>query len=203
MSVDKNIQKTKICPFCSEEIKLDAVKCRYCGEFLNKELKKSERINPEENLPIKKDRQSLNGIFAAIFVIIMIGFPSFLGLGGIIPSMVAGIFAGLWVWVIDKLPGMQWQKVLILILTISLTYGLTTVLLNNTNLFQQINISKGDNKLNDCLDTAKNQYRLNWDKQCSDTNQNDSCKLPTATAQLLEDRLNSGKQECYYKFGSK
>ena len=31
---------TKKCPFCAEEIDIEAVKCKHCGELLTKEAKK-------------------------------------------------------------------------------------------------------------------------------------------------------------------
>ena len=42
----------KVCPHCAEEIKMDAVKCRYCGEQVpsREEIEKSTAVFPNAHI---------------------------------------------------------------------------------------------------------------------------------------------------------
>ena len=46
----------KKCPFCAEEIKFDAVKCKHCGEMLNKP--KAPPVSPAASFPPRVPVQS-------------------------------------------------------------------------------------------------------------------------------------------------
>lgn len=51
---------TKKCPFCSEEIKIDAVKCRYCSEWLSKQ--KDTKFTSSVKNKSKISRNIINAI---------------------------------------------------------------------------------------------------------------------------------------------
>ena len=46
----------KYCPFCAEEIKDEAVKCKHCGEFFHKNTKKEIMDKIEENEKIEENK---------------------------------------------------------------------------------------------------------------------------------------------------
>ena len=54
---------TKTCPFCGEEIKSAAIKCRHCGEFLNKS---------DEKVEIKKGNKNNTVIIITMVAIVII-----------------------------------------------------------------------------------------------------------------------------------
>jgi membrane protein YdbS with pleckstrin-like domain len=52
--------QTKVCPFCAETILAAAVKCRYCGEFLNTPRAKA-MLNPFDNASLDGARNRRDG----------------------------------------------------------------------------------------------------------------------------------------------
>ncbi len=74
--------KTKQCPFCAETIQAKAIKCRFCGEFLNSDKAWALKADPESDSQSSEDEEiNDNVLFAAR--------PSLLGMA---PAMVKGLF---------------------------------------------------------------------------------------------------------------
>ena len=66
--------KTKQCPFCAETIQSAAVKCRFCGEFLNSKKAKALENEPDIGAPSEEKKESDKILFQ--------GRPSLWGMAG-------------------------------------------------------------------------------------------------------------------------
>jgi len=52
------MEGTKICPYCGEEIKAVAKKCRFCGQWLDEDTNevatKGEEVKPQDAAPVEQ-----------------------------------------------------------------------------------------------------------------------------------------------------
>ena len=86
--------QTKPCPFCAETIQAAAVKCRFCGEFLNTEKAKALQAAPDEDPESAGQEEEDDSILFA-------GRPS---LWGMASAIVKGLVVIAIAWLLMRLP---------------------------------------------------------------------------------------------------
>jgi len=86
--------QTKPCPFCAETIQAAAVKCRFCGEFLNTKKAKALEANSDNDPELPEQEDIDDDILFA-------GRPS---LWGMAPAVVKGLIILIIAWLLIRLP---------------------------------------------------------------------------------------------------
>ena len=87
--------QTKACPFCAETIQAAAVKCRFCGEFLNTEKAKALQADPDTDPESAgQEQEEDDGVLFA-------GRPS---LWGMAPAVLKGSVVFAIAWFLVRLP---------------------------------------------------------------------------------------------------
>jgi len=81
--------QTKSCPFCAETIQAAAVKCRFCGEFLNTEKARALEAGPEPDSELSEEEETDDSILFA-------GRPSLWGMApAVVKASIFIVIAGL------------------------------------------------------------------------------------------------------------
>jgi len=81
--------QTKSCPFCAETIQAAAVKCRFCGEFLNTEKARALEADPEPDSELSEEEETDDSILFA-------GRPSLWGMApAVVKASIVIVIAGL------------------------------------------------------------------------------------------------------------